>query len=406
MESVHADWVLLVGLAVVLSASVGSLARRFAVPDVVGYLLLGVLLGGADQRWQLLDGSGREAFALLGDLGIVALLFRVGLESDLAGLLSKLGSASQVWLGNVLVSGGMGYLAARHLAGLSLEHSLIVAAALTATSVGVSVAVWQARRALGSPNGQLLVDVAEMDDISAVVIMALLFAMLPVLEEGGNLAGPLLSAGGLFALKFLLFAGACFVFARYLEERLSRLVGRLRHAPERMLSVAGVGLVIAALAALAGFSLAVGALFAGLLFSRDPKAVHTEANFKDLYAFFTPFFFINIGLQVDPGVLGDGATLGLILLAAAVAGKLLGSYPPAWRVCGPPGAMLIAVSMVPRAEISLVVAHQGWRAGLLPEPVYAALVMVSAVTCLAAPWVLDRLLGRWPQTTGKTKKGS
>lgn len=404
MESEHAIWVLLVGAAIVLAASVGSMARRFAVPAMVGYLGLGLVMAAADQRWTLLGSTGREAFSLLGDLGLIALLFRVGLESNLAALVAKLGSAPPVWLGNVLLSGGLGYLTARHLArhlaGLPLDQSLIVAVALTATSVGVSVAVWQARHALNTPDGHLLVDVAELDDISAVVLMAMLFALLPVLSSGGDMAGPMLSAGGLFAIKFLLFVALCYLFARYLEEPLTQRVARLRHAPERMLSVVGVGIIIAAIAALMGFSLAIGALFAGLLFSRDPNAVRTEANFNDLYAFFTPFFFISIGLQVDLAALGDGATLGLILLVAAVAGKLLGAGLPAWWVTGPAGAMLAAVSMVSRAEIALVVAHQGRRAGMLPEHVYAALVMVSVVTCLGAPLALNRLLARWPRKAG------
>ena len=400
MESGHAIWVLLVGAAIVLAASVGSIAQRFAVPAVVGYLGLGLVMAAADQRWTLLGSAGREAFSLLGDLGIVALLFRVGLESNLAALVAKLGSAALIWTGDVLVSGGLGFLAARHLAGLPLDQSLIVAAALTATSVGVSVAVWQARHALDTPAGHLLVDVAELDDISAIVLMAMVFALLPVLSNGGDLAGAMLSAGGLFVVEFLLFVALCYLFARYLEGRLTQLVARLRHAPERMLSVAGVGIIIAAIAALMGFSLAIGALFAGLVFSRDPNAVRTEANFNDLYAFFTPFFFISIGLQVDLAALGNGATQGLILLVAAVAGKMLGAGLPAWRVTRPPGAMLIAVSMVPRAEIALVVAHQGRRIGVLPEPVYAALVMISMVTCLAAPLALHRLLARWSRKTG------
>lgn len=402
METVHAVWVLLIGVAVVLAAVVTSMAQRTSVPAVVGYLAMGVLIGTADTQWALLGSRGREAFSLLGDLGIVVLLFRVGLESNLKGLLAKLGSASRVWLGDVVVSGGFGFLAAYYLAGLPLVPSLLVTVALTATSVGVTVAVWESRQVLDTPNGRLLLDVAELDDISAVILMALLYSLLPVIGAGGDLAGPLLAASGQFAAEFALFAGFCILFARYLEEPLSRLVASLNYAPQRMLTVAGVGLVIAALAGLIGFSLAIGALFAGLLFSRDPEAVKTEARFNDLYSFFMPFFFIGIGMQVNLSALGEAAGLGLILLVAAVAGKMLGAGLTARLVTRPKGAMLIAVSMIPRAEIALVIAYQGRQAGFMTENVYAALVLVSAATCLAAPWVMHDLLGRWPQAVAKS----
>lgn len=402
METTHAVWVLLIGVAIMLAALVSSLAQRLAIPAVVGYLVMGVFMGTVDTQWTLLGTRGREAFSLLGDVGIVVLLFRVGLESNLKGLLAKLGSAARVWLGDVVVSGGFGFLAAYYLAGLPLVPSLLVTVALTATSVGVSVAVWDSRQALDTPNGRLLLDVAELDDISAVILMALLFSLLPVISVGGDLAGPLLAASGLFAVKFALFAGLCIVFARYLEEPLSRLVASLKYAPERMLTVAGAGLVIAALAGLFGFSLAIGALFAGLLFSRDPQAVRTEARFNDLYAFFMPFFFIGIGLQVNLAALAGAASLGLILLAAAVMGKLLGAGLPARLATRSKGAMLIAVSMIPRAEIALIISHQGRQAGFVTENIYAALVLVSAVTCLVAPWIVHGLLGRWPQVVAKT----
>lgn len=403
MQSENALWVLLVGLAIVLAASMNSVARRFAIPAVVGYLGLGLLMAAVDQRWSLLDASGRDAFSLLGDLGLVALLFRVGLESNLMGLIAKLQQATPVWLGNMLVSGALGYMAAHWVGGLAVDQSLVVAVALTATSVGVSVAVWQAKNVLDTPQGNLLVDVAELDDVSAIILMAMLFALLPVLDNGGNIAKVLLVTGGLFVAKFLLFVAGCFLFARYLEAPLSQRVSRLRYAPERMLSVAGVGLVIAALAALMGFSLAIGALFAGLVFSRDPNAVRTEASFNDLHAFFTPFFFINLGLQVDLALFGQGAALGFILLVAAIAGKLLGAGLPALWFMPPAEATLIAVSMVPRAEIALVVAHQGWRAGILPESAYAAMIVVSAATCVAAPLVLHKLLRRWPHSARRRR---
>ncbi|MBI2969848.1 MAG: cation:proton antiporter [Gammaproteobacteria bacterium] len=193
------------------------------------------------------------------------------------------------------------------------------------------------------------------------------------------------------------FASLCWLAARYVEHPLTRLAARLKNPPERMLPVAGAGFVIAAIAGTLGFSLAIGALFAGLVFSRDPAAIRVEARFDDLYAFFAPFFFIGIGLQTAPDALAAGAAIGLWLLAAAVAGKVVGAILPALLVTDVGGAALIAASMIPRAEIAMVIAHQGREAGLLPDAMHAALVMVTAGTCLLAPWLIHSLLARWPQ---------
>lgn len=405
MESSHALWVLVVGAMMACTPAIGSFAQRVRVPAVVGYLALGLLLGQADRHWPLLGAGGRQALSFLADLGIVVLLFRVGLESNPAALLSKLKPASLVWIGDVAVSGGLGFLAAYHLVGLALGPALIIAAALSATSIGVSTAVWQNRGALGSPNGQLLIDVAELDDISGVTLMALLFAILPVLPQGGgDLLPPLLAAGAAFAAKFLAFAVFCFLFARYLEGPLTSAAARLEHAPQRMLTVAGLGFMIAALAGWLGFSLAIGALFAGLVFSRDPQAVRTEGRFNDLYAFFAPFFFIGIGLQTDVSLVGGALGAALVLFAAALLGKLLGDGLPTLLLTGATGAVLVGVSMVPRAEIALVIADQSRAAGALPEDAYAMLVLVSAATCLVAPWSVDILLRRWPQEHGRERR--
>ncbi len=193
----------------------------------------------------------------------------------------------------------------------------------------MAVPSWQEARALRTAKGQLLVDVGELDDLSGVAIMALLLAMVPVMGNVGSMPWLVLGrVGGLFLLKLTVFAAFCWVFAQYLEGFITRWASRQEPAPGRMLTVLGLGLLIAANAGWLGFSLAIGALFAGLTFSRNPVAVRTEANFLDLYELFVPFFFIGIGLQLELGALWQG--LGLMLLAVTVPAKLLGAGIPAW----------------------------------------------------------------------------
>jgi Kef-type K+ transport system membrane component KefB len=396
----HTVWVLLLGLIVIASGLIEAGFKRFRIPALVGYLLLGMSLSMIDTRWTVLSPPVRNGFSFLADIGVIALLFKVGLKSHPGALASKLPQAVKVWVGDISGSALLGFVACHYLLQLPLIPSLIIATALTATSVGVSVAAWQSRRALESDNGQLLLDVAELDDISAIALMALLFALVPILHQGHTaMLSTLGITGAGFIAKFGLFLGLCYLFARYLEPRLTRFTTRLEPAPQRMLTVIGAGFIIAAFANWLGFSLAIGALFAGLVFSGDPEAVKTEKSFRDIYAFVTPFFFINIGLNVVPDYIVSGAGLGLVLLIAAVLGKFIGAGTPALLTSGVTGATLIGVSMIPRAEIAMIVVHQARQLGdwAMPEPIYAAMVFVSLTTCIAAPWVLYRLLQRWPQ---------
>jgi Kef-type K+ transport system membrane component KefB len=397
---IHTAWILLIGLAVIATGLIEAGFTRLRIPPLVGYLLLGMALSIIDSRWMILSEPTHHAFSLLADIGVIALLFRVGLQSHPGALAKKLPQALKVWFGDVTGSALLGFLAGFYVLGLGLIPSLIVATALTATSVGVSVTAWQSHHALDSDNGRLLLDLAELDDISAVALMAVLFALVPTLESGT--AAMLPSLGGTavaFIIKFGLFIAGCYLFSRYMEPRFTAFTARLEPPPQRMLTVVGVGFIIAAFANLLGFSLAIGALFAGLVFSRDPEAVRTEKSFEDIYAFVTPFFFIDIGLNISPGHVVAGTGLGLVLLLAAVTGKFLGAGLPTLAGAGATSAALIGVSMIPRAEIAMIVVHQAQQLGdwAMPERIYAGMVFVTMASCLGAPLILYRLLQRWPQ---------
>jgi Kef-type K+ transport system membrane component KefB len=164
--------------------------------------------------------------------------------------------------------------------------------------------------------------------------------------------------------------------------------------------VVGIGFVIAALAAWIGFSLAIGAFFAGLVFSRDEEAVKREGSFMPLYELFSPFFFIGIGMHVDPAALGSALKPGAVLAAVAFAAKIIADGLPVWVMRGLSSALLIGMSMVPRAEIAMVIMQRGLNKGAwaVPPEIFNAMVMVTILTCILAPLIVQLLLNRWPQT--------
>ena len=153
-----------------------------------------------------------------------------------------------------------------------------------------------------------------------------------------------------------------------------------------------------------GFSLAIGAFFAGLVFSRDPHAVKIDASFESLYELFTPFFFIGIGLQIDPASLDGVVFPALVLLGVAVLSKILGNGVPTWAAAGWGSGVLLGLSMIPRAEIFMIIAERGLSLAEsgLSKQVFSAMVIVSAMTCIAGPLALHPLLERWHED--KTKE--
>ncbi|MEP4380486.1 MAG: cation:proton antiporter [Alphaproteobacteria bacterium] len=401
--------ILLIGATVVAAMILRGVCRRIGVPALVAYMLLGVAVRFLDVNGDLLSGEVIAVYEFLGGIGVVTLLFRVGLEADARDMLQQFRRAAWVWIGNVAASGLAGFATAYYLLGIPLIPSLFAGVALTATSLGICLGVWREAGRLHTPSGALLTDVAELDDVSGVVLMILLISIAPILFLGnGDVVGALGQAGFGVLVKIAGFAAVCIIFAYYLERPLTAFFERLEPSPSPMLPIAGMVLVIAAVAGWLGFSLAVGALFAGLIFSREKAAPQVDEAFSPLYDFFSPFFFVSIGLLFEPGLLIAGLAIGAPLLVAGVFGKVAGTVIPALSMTSLMGGLILGVSMVPRAEIALVIAFEGRRLGdwAMPPELFAGIVLVSLTTSLVTPIVVARLLSGWtPRLKGESAPG-
>ncbi|HKJ31066.1 MAG TPA: cation:proton antiporter [Balneolales bacterium] len=396
--------ILLVGSILVLAIFIKASFKALGIPALVGYILIGFLLRLIDVEWGILKNGGNQIFDFLANLGIIALLFRVGLENKLGRLIKWLPKAVYIWIGDITISGLLGFIVAHQLLKWSLIHSLFIAVAFTATSIGISIYIWQEAKVVNTPLGEILLDVAELDDISGIILMALLFAVAPVIYNGGLNVWPVVAHTLiLFLLKLILFTGICIVIAQYLERHISKLLRRLHAAGSAMLVVVGIGLVVAATAGLLGFSVAIGAFFAGLIFSSDPDAVKYDASFESLHDMFVPFFFVGIGLRVEHAALTASIIPFLILLIAAVFGKVIGSGVPTALIVGTSSAILLGISMIPRAEIALIILQRGMDLGewAVSKRMFADVVLISATTAIVIPVILRKMLYR---RRGKLKK--
>jgi Kef-type K+ transport system membrane component KefB len=386
---------LAIGLLILAAFAIERAMARHPVPPLVGFILLGLALRGADSQWGVLTGQSLVVLEFLGSLGLMMLLFRVGLESDLHSLVEKLPKAIPIWAGNVLVSGLAGYVAAFYVLDAGLVPSLFIATALTATSAAVAADIWRDCGRLKDPDGALMLDVVELDDVSGVILMMALLAVAPAVLEGANGSLPdlLTRITALFLLKAILFGAVCLFLGRYGETYIHKILSHTSPSSS-ILIVIGTGIFVAAVGEVLGFSVAVGAFFAGLIFSRDPDVVRMETTFLPLQALFAPFFFIGIGLSVELDALSAGLTAGAVLIAAAVIGKVAGGAIPALWTAGSVSALTLGISLVPRAEIALVIMEQGVSLGpeAVPPDLYAGMVITILATCFAVPIILRQRL--------------
>lgn len=379
--------VFLIGCVTIAAILFKSLLKQIKLPSLVGFIFLGVLLEVIDVYFPFLDAGAAEILEILGKMGLVTLLFLIGLESDLGGLVRQFKNAAFLWIVNITVSAVGGFLLAFYLFDLGLIPSLFIGTAFMATSVGVAIKSWKENRMLKTEKGKLLVDLAELDDISGIVFMTLLFTTAPLItsQADENILAAVSLNGVFILVKLVLFAFCCFLFSRYLEKKLTSVIQSRGSRPETMLIVASLGFLVASISEFIGFSLAIGAFFAGLIFSRDSKVVKMEESFLPLYDFFSPFFFISIGMMISFESLDSILVTGSILLVAAILLKIVGTFIPARFQFDSRDSLLLGVSMVPRAEITMIIMHHGLVNGYVTKQLFSSMVFVCIITCIITP---------------------
>lgn len=380
----HETGRILLDLFIIFAAAkvAGELFERFKQPAVIGELVVGILLGPKALGW---IGAG-ETQQTVATMGVIILLFMVGLETKASDLF-KVGKTAMVVaiLGVVVpfavgIAYGMGF-------GYETAEALFIGAALVATSVGISARVLADVGLISTRAAKIILAAAVIDDILGLIVLAVVAGI----GEGGlNLVH--VGLVGLQALSFAAFQ--VFVAPRLVKGNVHLLDAlKIRHAP--FVVALAIMLGLSALAESIGLAAIVGAFFAGMAFAETCDRYPLEEQAEPLAEFLVPYFFVVMGTQVDLGLLLSPAVLlpGLLLTALAIAAKVLGCGVGALGE-GRRGALAIGVGMVPRGEVGLIVASVGLAMGLVAEGVYAQVVMVSILTTLVVPPLLPALFRR------------
>lgn len=371
---------------VLLAAKLGDeLFKRLGQPTIVGEILAGVVIGSSVLG--LVEPT--ETLEVFAELGVVFLLFWVGLETRASELAEVGGTAALVGLlGFVLPLGGGVALGVG--LGESAATSIFIGAALVATSVGITSAVLIGLGALESRPARVILGAAVVDDILAMILLAVAAGLA---AEGGVAATEIVVVVAL-ALGFVAFFG---LGGTRLLRRQPQLLTRPRFSESPLLPAVLLALGLAAVAAQIGLAAIIGAFLAGMMVAETKEQHPIEDEVAPLYAFFPPFFFVFIGIQVDVGAFADPGTLALLtgVTALAAATKFAGSWLGA-RGLGGRDATFVAVGMVPRGEVGIIVAGIGRAADVIDDQLFAVIVGMSILTTLAVPPLLRALARSGP----------
>lgn len=393
---------------ILLSARiVGEVASYFRVPAVIGELLAGIIIGPSLLGWVEIT----DPIHLLAQIGIILLLFEVGIETDIGNLTAAGGKALIVAINGVVLPFILGFVVSYYFFSFSLLASLFIGSTLTATSIGITLRVLKDLKRQNSRETQIIIGAAILDDIIGIVLLALLYEFSISGEINLWNAGKVLLFIALFFLIAPVLAKAVAYVIKKWDER-SSIPGLL---PTTIISLI---LLFAWIAHSLGAPELLGGFAAGLALSRQfffPFATflheskhfsqRVEEQMKPIVHLFTPIFFVAIGLSLDLTTINWNSSFIWMLSSTLIAVAILGKWGSALFLKKETTLTkwIIGTAMVPRGEVGLIFATVGLDAGLFQDEIYAAIVLVITVTTLIAPFALRCLCAQDNQdkkTTG------
>jgi Kef-type K+ transport system membrane component KefB len=354
----------------------GEIFERLFLPAVLGEILAGVLVGPYGAALVV----PTDAIYAVAEIGAIFLLFTVGLETQPKDLLSVGRTSLYVALAGIAVPFvlGFGYMLLRHH---TAHEATFVAAAMVATSVGITARVLGDMNVLQSISARIIMGAAVFDDILGMILL-------------GVVVG-LVSTTGLAWAQLLITAFEGLGFAIIMLFYAPRLVRRMEPGLERM-STHDAPLVIALAICIGlsygavkiGMAAIIGAFFAGLAFAEYSPRWNLRPRVSAINEFLAPFFFFSMGSRLNIGVFnGRLITSAIIITILAVISKLVGCGLPV--LCsGWNNALKVGIGMVPRGEVGLIVALVGLQMSVISEQAYALVIFMTASTTMIAPPLL------------------
>jgi Kef-type K+ transport system membrane component KefB len=421
-----AETLLQVGRFLVIFIAARAIAEvmvRLQLPTILGELVAGVLIGvsglhlivppetQAQISNALLSLLGslaeirpdevaelyNETFPSLqsvSQIGLFALLFLTGLESELDELVAVGVQATTVAVAGVVLPFALGTAGLYFLFHVPLIPAVFAGAAMTATSIGITASVFGELKWLKRKEGQIVIGAAVLDDILGIVILAVVVAIV----GGGSFSiGPVIKLG----LAAVAFVAVALVLSRKAAPAFDWVVDQLK-APGDVVVASFVVLTLCCFAAQAiGLEAALGAFAAGLILSASKHTHDIDAAVKPLVALFATVFFVLIGTGMDLSVLNpfdpanrEGLIVAAFLLVVAMLGKVAAGW--CYASASPTNRLVVGLGMMPRGEVGLIFLGLGSQAGILTPALEAAILLMVIGTTFLAPILLRLVIPSTP----------
>ncbi len=374
-------------IILVVAKVFGQIMHRLGQPFVLGELLGGAIFGmyglGLIEEHHLTE--------LLAQIGLIILLFEIGLETDLDTLI-KLGPRSMmVAIAGIILPFLGGFFFAQTM-GLETLPALLIGGALSATSIGISIRALAELGESKSVEGQVVLGAALIDDVVGLLILAIITTL------ASSAANPEASLDVLGLVVTLLFPILAVVIGSWFTKPMIKWVDGMTVRGAMVIFSLVLAFSFAYIAELIGSSPIIGAFAAGLILARTHRSNEIETRLKPIADFFTPIFFVSIGASLNIQLLNpfnlENHSILLIALGLSVVGfftKFASGF--ACRGKGIRHA-IIGVSMVPRGEVVLIFANMGLTHGLLTGEWFAVLILLIFATATSAPFVLKQIVGK------------
>ena len=395
----------------------GELSKRLSLPPVLGELVGGVVvgisvlhlimfpenaaaatdsllmrclqwLGDLDQPILAhVFESQSEVISVLAELGVIVLLFEIGLESDLREL-SKVGyQAAIVAVVGVVAPFALGTVGLVGLFHVPLIPAVFAGAALTATSIGITSKVLSDLGQLKSTEGQIIVGAAVIDDVLGIIVLAVVAS----LAKTGDV--------DLMNLIYLIVGASAFLLGsiflgKFFNSSFEAVADKLQTRGALLIPALTFALTMAFIASAIHLEAILGAFAAGLVLDETDKRRELDQQVMPISDILVPIFFVTVGAKADLGVLNPAVAenrAGLVIAAFLIGVAIVGKLVTGWAVWGKPGInrLAIGIGMIPRGEVGLVFAGIGSASGVLDRPLEAAIIVMVILTTFLAPPLLQ-----------------
>jgi Kef-type K+ transport system membrane component KefB len=371
----HSSVILSLFIMLAAAKLMAELFERLKQPAVVGEILAGVIIGPSLLGWV----APSELISILAEIGVIFLLFTVGLETKPQAIFQVGKRAVMVGVLGVILPFIAGYFIAEMWGG-SFAEAMFIGAAMVATSVGITARVLGGMGLLDIETSRIILGAAVIDDILGLIILSLVSA---VSQGSVSYVGLAKTAGA--AILFTLFVAL--IGSRIINQLAPTIIERLRLSKPffNIGLVLCLGLSVASI--YVGVAAIIGAFLAGMALAEATETNHKMHNLTSgITEFLVPFFLVNIGMQLDLAVFRDSSVivLAIIITLAAVVTKFVGCGLGAWGMSRREMAQ-IGVGMIPRGEVGIVVAQIGLGLGVISGHFFASVLFMAVATTLIAP---------------------